>query len=385
MSTPTQNTDGDHKSDDSPAVGSRGESTSTPNPRRCAALGVQGSSRGSTLPTGQSSMAANGNVSSSMIAIQQQLGGRSTIVQGHAALSITSDPMFAPFGTAGTIHLNNAPTSTDAIQATIFANMLSQMARYNHQHLTNLQHQHTTEAHHVTVHQHQPASSPASQQHPASSSSTRPDAAEQLDDGPKNNVSIGKVLFLESDIHEVSPYQCLVRQQIEAFAQPESETEGNVQGRNRAVLLGQVGIRCRHCGTRPLYRTRGAILFPSTLLGLYQAAQNMANTHLVKTCRLIPEETRRDLIQVRSKEKGKKTCKSSYGGGRRYWADSLSVLGVVETADRGLRFGTSRGLGSVDTGYGQAANDWLPPANKKVDAVVDTVSQKEISMLVYSL
>ena len=80
------------------------------------------------------------------------------------------------------------------------------------------------------------------------------------------------------------------------------------------------------------------MLFPTTKLGLYQTAQNLANTHLLKTCLLIPDETRRELLRVRSREAGKKTRKSSYGGGRQYWAASLGVLGVIERPDRGLAF-----------------------------------------------
>ena len=158
---------------------------------------------------------------------------------------------------------------------------------------------------------------------------------------PSNN---GIVLYLEHDEVELSPYQCLVRKQIELFEEPGLYTgtgkEGaTIQGRNRPVLPGQVGIRCRHCGSlRPTLRGRGAVLFPSTLLGVYQTAQNMANTHLVKTCKLIPAETRQKLLQIRTREQGRQTRKSAYGGGRQYWAESIRVFGVVETDQRRLRF-----------------------------------------------
>jgi hypothetical protein len=150
-----------------------------------------------------------------------------------------------------------------------------------------------------------------------------------------------KVLYIEQDTYELSPYQCLVRKQIELFQQPKSllQSEITTQGRNRPVVPGQVGIRCRHCGTAERNsRSKYAVLFPSQLLGVYQAAQNMANTHLLKTCKLIPEETRKELHKKRIREKGQKTCKSAYGGGRHYWAETLRVLGVVEGLDRRLRF-----------------------------------------------
>lgn len=64
----------------------------------------------------------------------------------------------------------------------------------------------------------------------------------------------------------------------------------------------------------------------------------MANTHLIKKCKLIPPSTREKLLQVRTREEGKKTRKSAYGGGRKYWADALAVLGVVDTPEKRLRF-----------------------------------------------
>jgi hypothetical protein len=333
MPSPTQHSDGDHKADFA-EVGSGGESI--PNPRSSSAPlgGAQGSNHDAFLA------ATCIDPYHYIPAAMQQLW---TIPQGHTAPSIAAAPIFAS-GTMATAGNIDTSTSTDVIQAARFANLFSQMARYRHQYAANLQQlQHTTVA---------PVDAPPRQ--PVPPSTVHAAASEQSRNGPNDASSTGKVLFLERDVYEISPYQCLVRKQIEAFAQPESDTEESMQGRNRPVQPGQVGIRCRHCGTQPRYRSRGAMLFPSTLLGLYQTAQNMANTHLVKTCRLIPDETRRELIEVRSKEKGKKTCKSSYGGGRRYWGDSLSVLGIVETPDRGLQFGSSRLLQSVDTGYGQA-------------------------------
>lgn len=67
----------------------------------------------------------------------------------------------------------------------------------------------------------------------------------------------------------------------------------------------------------------------------------MANTHLIKTCKLIPKPIRDELLRVQIKEAGKKTRKSAYGGGRKYWANALGVLGVVDTPEKRLRFVSS--------------------------------------------
>jgi phage FluMu protein Com len=146
-------------------------------------------------------------------------------------------------------------------------------------------------------------------------------------------------LYLVHDEENLSPYQCLARKQIDIFEATETDIQSSAQGRNRAIILRQVGIRCRHCGKLPSkQRAKGAMFFPSQMVGLYQTAQNLANTHLVKDCFDIPKAIREDLIRVRQKEKGSNTRKSAYGGGRHYWASCLRVMGVVETPDRRLEF-----------------------------------------------
>jgi hypothetical protein len=149
-------------------------------------------------------------------------------------------------------------------------------------------------------------------------------------------------LFLSVDEDNLSTYQCLVRKQIELFEATQGELEANAQGRNKPILEGQVGIRCRHCGVLPLEkRKKGAVYFPSQLVGLYQTAQNMANSHLLKNCSNIPRDIREDLIRLREV---RKAHKSGAGGGREYWANGLRVQGVVEF-DRRLRFSMTQHVG----------------------------------------
>lgn len=153
-----------------------------------------------------------------------------------------------------------------------------------------------------------------------------------------------KALHMPSDGDAISPYQCLVRRQIEIFEADENDVKGTAQGRNRPIILGQVGIRCVHCGhLSSEQRARGAIYYPSTLLSTYQTAQNMANSHLVKDCRQIPKHIREDLIRIRLRENSESTNtrKSAFGGGRKYWASGLRAAGLVESPDRRLQFSDS--------------------------------------------
>ena len=139
------------------------------------------------------------------------------------------------------------------------------------------------------------------------------------------------VLAMSCDKDMLSPYQCLVRQQIELFEATQEDVNTNAQGRNRPIVLGQVGIRCRHCTFLALHlRARGCTYYPSTATGLYQASQNLASGHLCDHCKNIPSSVRGELCRLRER-------KSSAGGGKKYWADGVRSLGVFED-DHGLRF-----------------------------------------------
>ena len=140
-------------------------------------------------------------------------------------------------------------------------------------------------------------------------------------------------LYMPSDDHTLSEYQCLARKQIELFAAQQIDVQSSAQGRNKPIVLDQVGIRCRHCADLPpKSRARGAVYYPSTLKGLYQAAQNMASSHLCVHCEEVPEQLRQELLLLRER-------KSSAGGGKDYWASAARALGAVEDENNSiLRF-----------------------------------------------
>jgi hypothetical protein len=139
------------------------------------------------------------------------------------------------------------------------------------------------------------------------------------------------VIYMSCDDDSLSEYQCLVRKQVELFEARREDVDSNAQGRNRPIVMGQVGIRCRHCTMLPpKHRARGAIYYPAKLYGLYQAAQNMASSHLCEHCQHVPPDVRAELLKLRDR-------KSSAGGGKKYWADGVRILGVFEDED-GLRY-----------------------------------------------
>jgi hypothetical protein len=135
------------------------------------------------------------------------------------------------------------------------------------------------------------------------------------------------------DEENLSEYQCLIRRHIEVFEANTDDVCSNAQGRHRIIVLGQVGIRCRHCSNLlPRSRMRGSTYYPSSLYGLYQAAQNMASIHFGNFCHILPDTLRLKFQKFRGR------TKSNARGGRDYWAECLKTSGIKEMDDGQLRF-----------------------------------------------
>ena len=144
-------------------------------------------------------------------------------------------------------------------------------------------------------------------------------------------LSLPRVLLLPTDAQVLSTYQCLLRKHIEAFEATAEDVKNHSRGRSKAIAVGQVGIRCRHCKGAT---AKGSAYFPSTLLGLYQSAQNMALYHINaqdgSICKDLPINEREEFSTLMS-------CKSSVGGGKSYWASAGRSIGLVDTSN-GIRF-----------------------------------------------
>ena len=153
---------------------------------------------------------------------------------------------------------------------------------------------------------------------------------------PRSSDANAFPLYMPRDKECLSSYQCFLRQQIELFQAGPEDVKSTTPGRNRAIVLGQVGIRCRHCAILPArYRGTGATYYPAKLDRLYQAAQNMAQTHFTKHCRHIPQEVVSELSVLLQ------GSKSSAGAGKKYWSDGARMLGAYEDEDI-LRMDRSR-------------------------------------------
>jgi hypothetical protein len=137
------------------------------------------------------------------------------------------------------------------------------------------------------------------------------------------------VLSSPNDGLVLSPLQVLLRLNIEAFPATPLDAVVRIKGRNKQVYLNQVGIRCRHCAHVPtMQRMKGAVYFPSTTLGLYQAAQNMCSSHLqCGLCPEMPESIKTLFAQLHETKSGV----SNSAGGRTYWAHCAQQNGLMDT------------------------------------------------------
>lgn len=135
------------------------------------------------------------------------------------------------------------------------------------------------------------------------------------------------ILARPDDTDKLSSHQLLLRYQIEVFQATEDDINTHTRGRNKPISLQQVGIRCRHCSCLPVaHRQKGSTYFPATLMGIYQAAQNMSTTHMqCGLCSRMPSEIKNMFARLLP------TKVSSTGAGRQAWAAAGQKLGLVDT------------------------------------------------------
>eukprot|EP00980_Cylindrotheca_fusiformis_P006924 scaffold1442_cov128-Cylindrotheca_fusiformis.AAC.45 len=145
--------------------------------------------------------------------------------------------------------------------------------------------------------------------------------------------TLPRILSVSEDVDNLSAHQIFLRCQIEAFRATEEDVSTHTRGRNKPVVIGQIGIRCRHCSNIPVRRRqKGSTYFPATVLGLYQAAQNMCTIHMqCGLCSEMPLEVKNQFAQLLS------TKVAGSGAGRPYWANAAIKLGLVDTPD-GIRY-----------------------------------------------
>jgi hypothetical protein len=139
-------------------------------------------------------------------------------------------------------------------------------------------------------------------------------------------------LGLEDDKYWLSELQVYLRSNFaEVFSATDQDTASVPHGRNKPILLGQVGVRCRHCKhLSPAERGQQATSYPSLISGIYNSVQQMLRLHL-ECCQSMP-------LDVINRINALKASSSNRGGRKEYWADSARRIGLVDTA-HGIYFG----------------------------------------------
>jgi hypothetical protein len=145
-------------------------------------------------------------------------------------------------------------------------------------------------------------------------------------------------LYLSCNPDYLSEYQCLIRKHIELFEAGEKDVNGRIKGRNKPIVLGQVGIRCTFCAHLypPEDRARGAMYYPHKLAGIYQSAQILSQGHLMELCPFVPDALKIELKRLKDQ-------KSYATAGKDYWADTAKALNVFED-QYGLRYESRLGM-----------------------------------------
>ena len=125
------------------------------------------------------------------------------------------------------------------------------------------------------------------------------------------------------------------------FANEQSDTVLFINGRNKTIVIGQVGIRCKHCASISSNITTGdrnqsnvlqhAVLYPSCIGAIYNIVQQMYRLHF-EQCPYIPDELKSCVAKL------KDSHTSNRGGRKQYWIDSAKRIGLIDTLF-GIHFG----------------------------------------------
>lgn len=151
----------------------------------------------------------------------------------------------------------------------------------------------------------------------------------------KQNNSNRLVLATKEDKHWLSDLVCLIRENIEVFAATPADVAARSRrgGIKKPIALGRVGIRCIHCMNVPHdLKAKGAVSYPNSIRIVHQAVRNWQRYHF-DACDKIPESVRKAYSALKS------TRSHSGNASLKYWIDSTTNLGLVDTtAEDGMRF-----------------------------------------------
>jgi hypothetical protein len=145
---------------------------------------------------------------------------------------------------------------------------------------------------------------------------------------PSSRVLLG----IPEDKEWLSDMDCFVRHNLEVFCATQEDVDIAQQDRKYPVNVGQVGIRCIHCGlAKEGQGARGsAVAFPYSISGIYESVREFQRLHL-DSCPNLPPAAKQKLA-------GKKGSSSLSSVLRKYYVLAAKALGLYDTPD-GIRCG----------------------------------------------
>lgn len=146
-------------------------------------------------------------------------------------------------------------------------------------------------------------------------------------------------LAMPEDDEWLTPLHCFVRQYcVEVFVATPEDVAAPCMGKRNPVSVNQVGIRCPYCspermggGNEQVDVTRArenGVVYPSLIGRIYNSSINLLQRHL-RSCAFVPRE-------ILSRYEELKSSNARSGASKKYWADSATRLGLVDTPD-GIR------------------------------------------------
>lgn len=136
-------------------------------------------------------------------------------------------------------------------------------------------------------------------------------------------------LSTDEDENWLSEFLCFIRKDlVEVFRASNDDVASRIN--SKKVVYGQVGIRCRYCAHMPHNeRASRSSSFPSSIDRIYQSLTMMIRDHFV-TCRGLPDTLKSRFLDLKSR--------TSQGAtdSKRYWIESATKLGMVDTPGRGI-------------------------------------------------
>jgi len=139
-------------------------------------------------------------------------------------------------------------------------------------------------------------------------------------------------LAMLEDEEWLTPLHCFVRKYcVEVFVATPEDEAGPCMGKRNPVSVNQVGIRCPYCSPRragseqiDAARAReNSVVYPSIISRIYNSSINLLQRH-IRSCAFVPPE-----ILVKYEELKSSNARS--GASKKYWADSASRLGLLDT------------------------------------------------------